>query len=226
MPRGYFKSNQEGYKGDKSRLKRWTDSDDISDGELIAQWTDWVHNCINRWGQDGDEHREDIFQEVALKLCKMGKDGRPYSSYVARAVIQNVAGAMSVIRRGGFTRSVKGSRSFPDQLEALTRARGVSKANHANEGVFQPEAPDTVAPGDAKMDIDKALAQLDPREARVVRLYWLEGMTMDEAGAELGVTKERVRQIQNKALAKIKAAMEEGVLRSRFPAPEPAAAAI
>jgi RNA polymerase primary sigma factor len=29
------------------------------------------------------------------------------------------------------------------------------------------------------------------------------------------VTKERVRQIQNKALAKIKAVMEEGVLRTK-----------
>ena len=34
-------------------------------------------------------------------------------------------------------------------------------------------------------------------------------------GKIIGVTKERVRQIQNKALAKIRNVMEEGVLRTR-----------
>jgi DNA-directed RNA polymerase sigma subunit (sigma70/sigma32) len=37
------------------------------------------------------------------------------------------------------------------------------------------------------------------------------------------VTKERVRQIQNKALAKIRSVLEEGVLRTRsLPIREPA----
>ena len=38
---------------------------------------------------------------------------------------------------------------------------------------------------------------------------------MEEVGKIIGVTKERVRQIQNKALAKIKLVMEDGVLRTR-----------
>ena len=39
-------------------------------------------------------------------------------------------------------------------------------------------------------------------------------MTLEEVGKIIGVTKERVRQIQNKALAKIKQVMEDGVLRT------------
>lgn len=42
-----------------------------------------------------------------------------------------------------------------------------------------------------------------------------EGMqprTLDEVGAIIGVTKERVRQIQNKAMGKIKAVLEAEIL--------------
>ncbi len=38
-------------------------------------------------------------------------------------------------------------------------------------------------------------------------------LTLEEVGKIIGVTKERVRQIQNKALAKIRLVMEDGVLR-------------
>ena len=40
-------------------------------------------------------------------------------------------------------------------------------------------------------------------------------LTLEEVGQIIGVTKERVRQIQNKALLKIKSIMEEGVLRTK-----------
>jgi len=40
-------------------------------------------------------------------------------------------------------------------------------------------------------------------------------LTLEEVGRIIGVTKERVRQIQNKALIKIRAVMEEGVLRTK-----------
>ena len=45
-------------------------------------------------------------------------------------------------------------------------------------------------------------------------------LTLEEVGQIIGVTKERVRQIQNKALAKIRQVMEDGVLRSRVETPE------
>jgi DNA-directed RNA polymerase sigma subunit (sigma70/sigma32) len=40
-------------------------------------------------------------------------------------------------------------------------------------------------------------------------------LTLEEVGQIIGVTKERVRQIQNKALTKIRHVMEDGVLRTR-----------
>jgi len=67
--------------------------------------------------------------------------------------------------------------------------------------------------------IDRNLADLTNVEQTVIRrrFNWQEQaespLTLEEVGRIIGVTKERVRQIQNKALAKIKQVMEEGVLR-------------
>ncbi len=69
--------------------------------------------------------------------------------------------------------------------------------------------------------VDRNLADLSSVEQTVIRrrFNWEQSddapLTLEEVGQIIGVTKERVRQIQNKALAKIRTVMEEGVLRSR-----------
>ena len=71
-----------------------------------------------------------------------------------------------------------------------------------------------------KTIIDRNLAELTNVEETVIRrrFNWQEEaespLTLEEVGRIIGVTKERVRQIQNKALAKIKQVMEDGVLRT------------
>jgi RNA polymerase sigma factor (sigma-70 family) len=70
-----------------------------------------------------------------------------------------------------------------------------------------------------KAIVDRNLADLSSVEQTVIRrrFNWQQnedsGMTLEEVGKIIGVTKERVRQIQNKALAKIRSVMEDGVLR-------------
>ncbi|HET9984813.1 MAG TPA: sigma-70 family RNA polymerase sigma factor [Longimicrobiales bacterium] len=63
--------------------------------------------------------------------------------------------------------------------------------------------------------IDEALGTLKEREAKVLRLYFgLEGsdpMTLEEIGSLLGITRERVRQIKEKALVRLRHAS-----RARF----------
>jgi RNA polymerase sigma factor (sigma-70 family) len=81
-----------------------------------------------------------------------------------------------------------------------------------------------------KQIVDRNLADLSDTEQTVIRrrFNWQQQeetpLTLEEVGKIIGVTKERVRQIQNKALLKIKSVMEEGVLRTkRYPeAEEPA----
>jgi RNA polymerase primary sigma factor len=83
--------------------------------------------------------------------------------------------------------------------------------------------PDQFSPGpdDETYDralcdtIEEALGTLKEREAKILRLYFgLEGkepMTLEEIGAVLGITRERVRQIKEKALVRLRHAS-----RARF----------
>jgi RNA polymerase primary sigma factor len=72
-----------------------------------------------------------------------------------------------------------------------------------------------------KQIVDRNLADLSDTEQTVIRrrFNWQQQeenpLTLEEVGKIIGVTKERVRQIQNKALAKIRKLMEEGVLRTK-----------
>ncbi|HVT89609.1 MAG TPA: sigma-70 family RNA polymerase sigma factor [Tepidisphaeraceae bacterium] len=72
-----------------------------------------------------------------------------------------------------------------------------------------------------KQIVDRNLADLSDTEQTVIRrrFNWQQAeetpLTLEEVGKIIGVTKERVRQIQNKALTKIRKLMEEGVLRQK-----------
>jgi RNA polymerase sigma factor (sigma-70 family) len=62
--------------------------------------------------------------------------------------------------------------------------------------------------------ISKALAQLTPREAKILKLHYgleagVEPRTLEEIGQDLSVTRERVRQIEAGAFAKLRE-LEEG----------------
>ena len=83
--------------------------------------------------------------------------------------------------------------------------------------------PDQYAPGTEdeayqhalKNTIEEALATLKDREAKILGLYFglddQEPMTLEEIGSLLGITRERVRQIKEKALLRLRHAS-----RARF----------
>ena len=56
-------------------------------------------------------------------------------------------------------------------------------------------------------EIERALGTLSTRESRVIKLYFGLGMkhpyTLEEIGEELNLTRERVRQIKEKAIKRI-----------------------
>jgi RNA polymerase primary sigma factor len=56
--------------------------------------------------------------------------------------------------------------------------------------------------------IKDSLGSLKERESRILRLYFgidgSEPMTLEEIGAQLGITRERVRQIKEKALSRLR----------------------
>lgn len=69
-----------------------------------------------------------------------------------------------------------------------------------------------------RKEIERALATLAPREASIIRLYFgLNGKhphTLEEIGEELDLTRERVRQIKEKAIKRLKQTTRSKVLKS------------
>lgn len=66
-------------------------------------------------------------------------------------------------------------------------------------------------------EIDRALGTLTPREANIIKLYYgLSGkppFTLEEIGQEFDLTRERVRQIKEKAIRQLKARTRNQVLK-------------
>lgn len=67
-------------------------------------------------------------------------------------------------------------------------------------------------------EIERALSTLSPREAKVLKLYFGLGMkhpfTLEEIGEELRLTRERVRQIKEKAIKRIQFTTRCKILKS------------
>ena len=70
---------------------------------------------------------------------------------------------------------------------------------------------DMLAGKDIHGELDGLLNLLDDRERRIISerfgLTGREAMTLEEVGFEFGVTRERIRQLQNSALAKMRRAL-------------------
>src|SRR5439155_23971250 len=131
--------------------------------------------------------------------------GFKFSTYACRAILK------------AFSRtSMKHSRHrtrFPVEFEPdLEKSDWIDK----KRDVVEEECIDEL-----KQIVDRNLADLSDTEQTVLRrrFNWQQSeeqpLTLEEVGKIIGVTKERVRQIQNKALLKIKSVMEEGVLRTK-----------
>lgn len=69
-----------------------------------------------------------------------------------------------------------------------------------------------------RQEIERSLATLGEREAEILRYYYglkgYQSLTLEEIGTEFGLTRERVRQIKEKAIKKLKNQYRNRLLKS------------
>jgi RNA polymerase primary sigma factor len=86
------------------------------------------------------------------------------------------------------------------------------------EDEFQPSPDENLLDDSLRIEIEKALDTLTPREAEVINLYFgLNGekaLTLEEIGARFGLTRERVRQIKEKAIRRLRHTSRSKSLRA------------
>lgn len=86
------------------------------------------------------------------------------------------------------------------------------------EDEFQPAPDEELLDLSLKMEIEKALDTLTAREAEVISLYFglnhEKALTLEEIGARFFLTRERVRQIKEKAIRRLRHASRSRSLRA------------
>lgn len=123
--------------------------------------------------------------------------GNKFSTYATWAIMKNFA------------------RTIPDEHRRQERFRtslGEVFATTEDERTDQLELETAQLMREAQ--VERILGRLDEREQKIiVRRFGLdrgrEPLTLKEVGAELGITKERVRQLEARALGKLRKAVEE-----------------
>ena len=86
------------------------------------------------------------------------------------------------------------------------------------EDEFQPAPDEDLLTDSLKMEIEKALDSLSAREAEVINLYFglntEKALTLEEIGTRFNLTRERVRQIKEKAIRRLRHASRSKSLRA------------
>ena len=86
------------------------------------------------------------------------------------------------------------------------------------EDRFQPSPDQKLLKDSLKKEIEKALSTLTEREAEVISLYFGinrdHSLTLEEIGLKFKLTRERVRQIKEKAIKRLRHASRSRPLRT------------
>jgi RNA polymerase primary sigma factor len=123
--------------------------------------------------------------------------GNKFSTYASWAIMKNFA------------------RTIPDEHRQRDRFRtSHSEMFHSTEEPRSDQYEQESAQTQREFQVRRILERLDEREQKIIISrfglnHGHEPQTLKEVGAEMGVTKERVRQIEARALSKLRVAAQE-----------------
>lgn len=192
----------------------------------FATW--WVRQGISRFVADKSrtirlpahvfEETQQVIRESEAFEERMGRAPEPSEIAAKRGLAERKAAALL--------------RMALDPLPLDEADIDVRMEPSLSDRLIDPDPMDTVAERELEGAIDAALKCLAPKDERIIRQrFGLGGIaerTLDEIGVAMGVTRERVRQIESKALDKLRHPTRVGLLdpsrvRQRAAGLEPAA---
>lgn len=80
-----------------------------------------------------------------------------------------------------------------------------------------PDTDNTLIKESLNLEVERALSTLSDRERNIIRLFFginIPEMSLEEIGAHLGLTRERVRQIKEKAVRRLRHTSKNKILKS------------
>lgn len=102
--------------------------------------------------------------------------------------------------------------SADSSLDAESPSTGLTAIERLESPDPSPEqaVADHESDARARLALDTALSELSPREQLIVQERWShdDPLTLEQLGSRLGVSKERVRQLEERARAKLRARIE------------------
>jgi RNA polymerase primary sigma factor/RNA polymerase sigma factor len=122
--------------------------------------------------------------------------GYKFSTYASWAIMKN------------FARTIPDEHRYRDRFRTSQSEMFISAEDDRSDQIEQETSQSR-----RQWQVEKILGRLDEREQKIIaRRFGLqqgEERTLKEIGAELGVTKERIRQLEARALSKLRKAAEE-----------------
>jgi RNA polymerase primary sigma factor len=155
-------------------------------------------------------NRIDLLYRISRATARLGQDGArpPHAAEIAAELQVPVVAVLETLRTGGRCVSLDepvlsggDPRSLLDMVADET----------------QPSPDAQIGRDLVRQQLERALSSLDAREKRIIRCYFgldgQPGTTLEHIGTQLGLTRERVRQIKERALTKLRRSSRSSALR-------------
>lgn len=191
-------------------LLRWQHRAQAMRAQIVRANTSLVLAMARRSRNSGVELTELISEgNLALLRCVDKFDasrGFKFSTYACRAILASFSrsAAKAARHRSQFPAAYDPSMERSDHLDRRRERVEDDCVDELKRILFENSADLSTVERrvlDARFSLDETGPKTEPRR-----------MTLDQVGVLLGVSKERVRQIQNQAMSKLRAALEERLL--------------